>query len=230
MSSAGPAFSPNPPGPATADSRGGGARVPAVKLLRRPAVVIPLVLGLAVIGLIAASGVAVWRAAHHDEARTVDDVDVILVLGAAQYGGEPSPVFRGRLDHAALLYRQRFSDRIVVLGAGQPGDRMSEAEAGANYLVERGLPIEAVTPTPVGSTSYESLQAAAEYMREERLQTAFLVSDPWHNLRIRRMARDLGIEAYVSATFQSAATTQRTRFGGYFRETFAYLRYRIFGG
>lgn len=187
-----------------------------------------LLAGLVVLGLLVASAVAVWRAAHDDEARFVDDVDAILVLGAAQYGGRPSPIFQGRLDHAAHLYRNHFSDRIVVLGAGQPGDETTEADAGADYLVGQvGLPSVAVIRSPHGRTSLASLMVAAEYMRQERLETAFLVSDPWHNARIRRMARDLGIEGYVSATFRSAAVTQRTRFDGYVRETFAYLYYRI---
>lgn len=198
-------------------------------LRRHPVVATLLAVGVLVLGALTASALAVWRAAHTDEASRIDRVDVILVLGAAQYGGRPSPVFEGRLDHAALLYRQRFSDRILVLGAGQPGDQVTEAEAGAAYLVSQGIPDSAVDPSPVGRTSLESLEAASRYMEAEALQSAFLVSDPWHNLRIRRMARDLGIEAYVSATFQSAARSQGTRLAGYVRETFAYLFYRLTG-
>jgi len=202
-----------------------------VRFLRRhPVLTTLLVAAMILVGVFAASAIAVWRAAHDDEASRIDRADVILVLGAAQYGGRPSPVFRGRLDHAALLYRQRFADRILVLGAGQPGDQVTEAEAGADYLVSQGIPDSAVDPSPFGSTSYESLEAASRYMETEALDSAFLVSDPWHNLRIRRMARDLGIEAYVSATFQSAATSQQTRFSGYVRETFAYVFYRLLGG
>lgn len=199
-------------------------------LRRHPVLTTLLAVGLIVVGMFAASAIAVWRAAHDDEASRVDRVDVILVLGAAQYGGRPSPVFQGRLDHAALLYRQRFADRILVLGAGQPGDQVTEAEAGSAYLVTQGVPDSAVDPSPFGNTSYDSLRAAARYMEAEALGSAFLVSDPWHNLRIRRMARDLGIEAYVSATFQSAATSQGTRLAGYVRETFAYVFYRLLGG
>jgi uncharacterized SAM-binding protein YcdF (DUF218 family) len=81
----------------------------------------------------------------------------------------------------------------------------------------------------VGSTTLESLRAAADWMRERDLRSAFLVSDPWHNLRVKRMASDLGIEAYTSATWHSAARTEQTRLGGYVRETFAYLYYRVFG-
>jgi uncharacterized SAM-binding protein YcdF (DUF218 family) len=175
------------------------------------------------------SAVAVWRAAHTDEASRIDRADVILVLGAAQYGGDPSPIFRGRLDHGALLYEQGFADRILVLGAGQRGDVTTEAEAGASYLVTRGVPEEVVDASPDGRTTFESLRAAAQMMRRGDLDSAFLVSDPWHNLRIRRMARDLGIEGYVSATWHSAAESQSTRLQGYARETFAYLYYVLFG-
>jgi uncharacterized SAM-binding protein YcdF (DUF218 family) len=178
---------------------------------------------------VAASAIAVWRAAHTDEASWIDHADVILVLGAAQYDGEPSPIFKGRLDHGILLYEKGFSERIMVLGAGQEGDQFTEAEAGVMYLVDSGIPLEALDASPEGATTFESLRAAARRMDQADLGSAFLVSDPWHNLRIRRMARDLGIEGYVSATWHSAARSQATRLQGYTRETFAYLYYRIFG-
>ncbi len=200
--------------------------------MRRPRhpILLTLVLVLALLLTpVVASGIAVWRAAHTDEASQVDQADAILVLGAAQYGGDPSPVFQGRLDHSALLYEQGFSDRIIVLGAGQEGDAFTEAEAGTNYLVSRGIPAEAVVPSSEGNTTYESLRAVARLMTEQQMDSAFLVSDPWHNLRIRRMARDLGIDGYVSATWHSAARSQATRLQGYTRETFAYLYYRVFG-
>jgi uncharacterized SAM-binding protein YcdF (DUF218 family) len=178
---------------------------------------------------IAASAVAVWRAAHTDQASQVDHADAILILGAAQYGGEPSPVFRGRLDHGFLLYDQGFSERVIVLGAGREGDVTTEAEAGADYLIERGIPSDDVVAAPEGTTTFESLEAAARVMRDRDMSSAFLVSDPWHNLRLRRMAQDLEIEGYASATWHSAARSQSTRLQGYARETFAYLYYRVFG-
>jgi vancomycin permeability regulator SanA len=190
-----------------------------------------LVLLIVVLALspLVGSAVAVWQAAHTDEASEVDRADVILVLGAAQYDGVPSPIFKGRLDHGALLFQNGFSERIMVLGARQEGDQFSEAEAGARYLVERGLPEDAVAVSPEGGSTLESLRGAAERMRDSEMDSAFLVSDPWHNLRIRRMARDLGIEGYVSATWHSAARSQSTRLQGYARETVAYLYYRVFG-
>lgn len=181
------------------------------------------------VGFVAGCAIVVWRAAHHDDASEIERADAIVVLGAAQYDGKPSPVFAGRLDHAALLYEQGRADRVVVLGAGQPGDRSTEAEAGAAYLVEKGVPEDAIIPVPEGHTTFESLRAAAPVMRRAGLRRAFLVSDPWHNARVERMAEDLGIEGHASATWQSAATSHETRFEGYLRETFAYLYYRLFG-
>jgi len=196
-------------------------RHPALSALTAAALVAAAVLGL--------TGLAVWRSAHTDDASRVDHADVILVLGAAQYGGEPSPVFAGRLEHAALLYREGRADTVVVLGGSAPGDTSTEAEAGRDWLIGEGLPADAVVASPVGSTTFESLEAAAGWMRERDLRSAFLVSDPWHNLRVKRMASDLGIEPYASATWRSAARTEGTRFDGYVRETFAYLAYRILG-
>ncbi|MDP8957370.1 MAG: YdcF family protein [Actinomycetota bacterium] len=191
-------------------------------LLLAVAVVLPL-------GLILASGVAVWQAAHDDEASHVDRVDVIAVLGAAMYGRRPSPTFQGRLEHAALLYRRGFAPRLLVLGGKQPGDVATEADTGRAWLISNGLPESAVSAEPEGNSTFESLRAAADFMQEQDLETVMLVSDPWHNLRVRRMARDLGMRAYVSATWQSAARSQWKRLGGYSRETFAYLYYRLLG-
>lgn len=192
---------------------------------RHPFLTIAVFLAVILVAVVVATFVAVWRAAHTDDASTVERADAILVLGAAEYDGRPSPVFAGRLEHAELLYDQQRAPLVMVLGGGQPGDVTTEAEAGRDYLIEQGLPPDAVVAEPVGHSTLESLRAAASYMRDHGLRSAFLVSDPWHNLRVRRMASDLGIEGFVSATWHSAAQTERTRFEGYVRETFAYLFY-----
>jgi uncharacterized SAM-binding protein YcdF (DUF218 family) len=179
--------------------------------------------------LVIASAVAVWRAAHTDDASRVEHADLIIVLGAAQYGGRPSPVFAGRLRQAEILFREERAGAVLVIGGGQPGDVTTEAEAGRRFLLDEGLPGDLVFASPVGNTTFESLRAAAGFMDDRDLATAFLVSDPWHNLRIKRMAGDLGIHAYASATWHSAATSEATRLAGYARETFAYLYYRVFG-
>jgi uncharacterized SAM-binding protein YcdF (DUF218 family) len=204
--------------------------IPPVGFVRRhPFLTAATLVVLTILGVMIAAGVAVWRAAHTDEARRVGRADVILVLGAAEYNGRPSLTFQGRLRQAANLYRKGFSNKVVVLGGKLPGDRTTEAEAGRSWLLTQGLPEQDVSANPVGNDTFESLQAAASYMRRNEMKSAFLVSDPWHNLRIRRMARDLGVQAYVSATWHSAARSEWTRLSGYSRETFAYLYYRVVG-
>jgi uncharacterized SAM-binding protein YcdF (DUF218 family) len=201
-----------------------------VRALRHhPFVAALVLLALAAIVVVVITGAAVWTEAHHDDASRIDHVDAIVVLGAAQYDGTPSPVFAGRLEHAQLLYEQGRAQTVIVLGGSRPGDISTEAEAGRDYLLANGVPSGAVVAEPVGNTTYESLRAAAAYMDDHDLRTAFLVSDPWHNLRVEKMASDLGIRGYASATWHSAARTEETRVSGYLRETFAYLYYRLFG-
>lgn len=183
---------------------------------------------LVVVTLVVASAITVWRAAHTDDASRVERADIIIVLGAAQYNGTPSPVFQGRLDHGILLFRQGRADRVMVVGGKAPGDSTTEAQAGRDYLVSQGIPAASALAEPVGRTTYESLVGAARYMKQHGMHSAFLVSDPWHNARIKRMASDLGIQGYASATWTSAATSEQTRSTGYVRETLAYLYYRIF--
>jgi uncharacterized SAM-binding protein YcdF (DUF218 family) len=192
----------------------------------RSAVLAVLILMVSAVGW---SGIVVWRAAHHDGAADVERADAIVVLGAAQYNGIPSPVLQGRLDHALLLWNQGRADLVITVGSKQPGDRTTEAASGRDYLAAQGVPHAALLALPAGHTTLESLQVVAAELRDRGLDSAFLVSDPWHNARIEAMAEDLGFEGHASATWTSAATSEQTRGEGYLRETFAYLEYRLLG-
>ena len=196
---------------------------------RHPVAAVAGLIGVVALTVIAFSAVTVWRAAHHDGARDADTADAIVVLGAAQYDGVPSPVFRGRLDHALLLWEQGRANTVITVGSKQPGDRTTEAEAGRSYLVGGGIPADAAVALPVGRTTFESLEAAAEYIHEQWWSSAFLVSDPWHNARVNAMASDLGLDGHASATWTSGAQSEETRGQGYLRETFAYLYYIVAG-
>jgi uncharacterized SAM-binding protein YcdF (DUF218 family) len=196
---------------------------------RHPLLSAVLLLLLLVVGVVGGTGVAVWRAAHQDEASRIDHVDVIAVLGAAEYDGRPSPVFQGRLEHVLELYRHHFSSTVLTLGGKEQGDVTTEADAGRTWLLGRGMPESSVYAERKGSDTLRSLQAAASFMQAHGMRSVFLVSDPWHNLRIRRMGRDLGLQAYVSATWTSAARSHHTRLDGYVRETFGYIAYRLLG-
>lgn len=197
---------------------------------RHPVVAVAALIGVVALTVIAFSAVTVWRAAHHDGARDVDVADAIVVLGAAQYDGKPSPVFQGRLDHAILLWEQGRAGTVITVGSKQPGDRTTEAEAGRSYLVANGVPAEATVALPVGRTTFESLEAAAAFLHDRGEVSAFLVSDPWHNARVNAMADDLGLVGYASATWTSGARSEESRGQGYFRETFAYIYYVVVGG
>jgi uncharacterized SAM-binding protein YcdF (DUF218 family) len=199
-------------------------------LRRHPVWTVLFVLGAVAVLLVGSSAVIVWRAAHHDGAADTERADAIVVLGAAQYNGVPSPVFQGRLDHAVLLWNQGRADLMITVGSKQIGDAHTEAEAGAAYLEQHGVPADHIVALPIGHTTYQSLQAAKNEMVRRGLDSAFLVSDPWHNARLEAMSGDLGIQGYASATWTSADTSVLTRGKEYARETFAYLYYRIFGG
>ncbi|HEX2048197.1 MAG TPA: YdcF family protein [Acidimicrobiales bacterium] len=139
----------------------------------------------------------VWRAARADQARPAE---AIVVFGTAQYNGVPSPVLAARLDHAIRLYRKGFAPVIVVTGGNQPGDEFTEATASANYLIERGVPDEDVLREVSGTSSWQSLAAAASFLDDRDITEVLLVSDPFHSLRIRAMASELGLQAHASPT------------------------------
>jgi vancomycin permeability regulator SanA len=141
--------------------------------------------------------VQVWQASHRDQAQRAD---AIVVFGAAQYNGTPSPVLRARLDHAADLYERDVADVIFVTGGSQPGDRTTEASASAAYLKTKGVPESALLREISGRTSWQSLAFAASYLKVRGKTDVVLVSDPFHNARIAAMAGELGLHGYVSPT------------------------------
>jgi uncharacterized SAM-binding protein YcdF (DUF218 family) len=142
----------------------------------------------------------VWWAARHDDTRRSD---AIVVLGAAQYNGRPTEVFKARLDHAADLYHDRVAPLIVVTGGKQTGDMFTEATSGANYLHEKGIPDQAILRETTSRSSWESLSAAARVLQNRDAKEVVLVSDPFHALRIRSIANELGLDAVTSPTRSS---------------------------
>jgi uncharacterized SAM-binding protein YcdF (DUF218 family) len=179
---------------------------------------------LVVLLVVGATAVSVWWVARQDD-RPVSDV--IIVLGASQFDGRPSSVFKARLQHARALFEQGVAPRVLTVGGGAPGDRTTEAEAGAAFLEERDVVTVAV---PEGRNTLESLEAAQEVMAAEGWTTAVVVTDPWHSLRSRTMARDQGIDAQTSPTRAGPSVrTRGTQLRYIARETAAYLYYRALG-
>lgn len=139
----------------------------------------------------------VWWAAGQDDARPAD---AIVVLGAAQYDGRPSPVLQARLDHALELYREGYAPLIVTTGAGQEGDRFTQGYAGYDYLRSAGVPDESIVVITDGSSTWEELSATARQAERFGIESVVLVSDPYHAMRIDRIAAEVGLDAVVSPT------------------------------
>lgn len=150
---------------------------------------------LLAIGYVAVTFVQVWWFSRRDGAR---QADAVVVLGAAQYDGRPSPVLRDRLDHAFELYEQDLVDAIVVTGGKQEGDQYTEAQAGYLYLRDEGVPDEDLLLEDQGTNTWESLAAAARILRDLELTEAVLVTDGYHALRVDAIADELGLDASVS--------------------------------
>jgi uncharacterized SAM-binding protein YcdF (DUF218 family) len=169
--------------------------------------------------------VQVWLAARQDEAQ---EAEAIVVLGAAQYNGRPSPILRARLDHAYDLYAKKLAPLVVVTGGKQPGDRFTEATASAEYLIGKGVPDEDILREVDGRSSWESLAAASEFLKARGIHRVLLVSDPFHSYRIQAIASELGLEGHTSPTRTSPITgTSSTRH--LLRETAAVAVGRIVG-
>ena len=164
----------------------------------------------------------IWQTAKQDQRPASD---AIVVLGAAQYDGDPSRVFEARLDHARELYDAGVAPLIVVLGGKQSGDRFTEAQAGAAYL-EKDLPADRVTGVKAGATTLDSLKKFTGLAQERNIDRIVIVSDPLHLGRARQMAQDLGFEVAVSASpIDESEERKRT---GLVKETFTLAFYRLF--
>ena len=137
----------------------------------------------------------VSRQAEVDEAQAAD---VIVVLGAAQYWGRPSPVLKARLDHALELYNRGLAPRIITTGGHGKDAKFSEGEVSREYLSENGVPAEFITVEDAGLTTMQSAAAVVEIMDRMELRSCIVVSDDYHMLRAKRMLEEPGVQVYGS--------------------------------
>jgi uncharacterized SAM-binding protein YcdF (DUF218 family) len=185
---------------------------------------------LLIIALVVAAvlyvAVHIWWVAREDQHPRSD---AIVVLGASQYNGVPSPVFAARLLHAVTLFDEHVAPRIVTVGGKEPGDVYTEAASGKAYLAQHGVPRSAVIALPTGRDTLRNLRAVDAEFKAKGWHSAVLVTDPWNCLRARTMARDLGMKADTSPERTGPAVASRSVEIRYIaRETEAYIYYKIF--
>lgn len=158
--------------------------------------------------------VLVWLASlagviYFEYRDTARPASAIIVLGAAQYGGRPSPVLRARLDHAITLWKRGLAPRVVLTGGVGEGDTTSEAAVGMRYALRKGVPDSVMRLEPYGRTTSESMQQVAAMLDAEGKHDIILVSDPFHMLRLTILARRYGLTAYTSPTRSSPISASR---------------------
>lgn len=174
----------------------------AVRIIRRMLTVV--VAAVFLVWVVSAAAVLTWSS--RDEARPAH---AIVVLGAAQYAGKPSPVLRARLDHALDLWNRHLASLLILTGGTGAGDTTSEAAVGRTYARKHGVPDSAILEENEGRTTSESMRAVAGMLEVRGLQTALLVSDPFHMLRLRILARRFGFTPYTSPTQTSPISPNR---------------------
>jgi uncharacterized SAM-binding protein YcdF (DUF218 family) len=158
---------------------------------------------VALVGAIAVIGYAtfrIWDQGQRDERRPAD---AIVVMGAAEYDGTPSPVFRARLDHAVSLYRAGIAPVLVVTGGKANGDRTTEAAVARDFAIAQGVPAASILVEDRGRTTLESLRTVGQMLRDRGTRDVLFVSDRTHMLRVLRMARDQGLTSFGSPTSTS---------------------------
>src|ERR1035437_9254055 len=154
-----------------------------------------IAMAAAMAALVAAIGylsVRIGRQSTRDEAQPAD---VILVLGAAEYRGQPSPVFRARLDHALELYNRKLAPQVMTTGGAGGGPVFTEGGVGRSYLIGRGVPSEAIIVETEGESTVHSTALAGEIMRRMGLNSAIVVSDGYYIYRVKRMLQSRGVKA-----------------------------------
>jgi uncharacterized SAM-binding protein YcdF (DUF218 family) len=154
--------------------------------------------GLAIVAALGWVGFVYAQVARQAGVDEAQPADAIVVLGAAQYWGRPSPVLKARLDHALELYNRGLAPRIITTGGHGPDAKFSEGQVSREYLSENGVPAEFITVEDAGLTTMQSAAAVAEIMDRMELRSCIVVSDDYHMLRAKRMLQERGLAVYGS--------------------------------
>jgi uncharacterized SAM-binding protein YcdF (DUF218 family) len=191
--------------------------------LKRAASLLLLALVVFVFGYLISLTIRIGRQSTRDEARPAD---VIIVMGAAEYRGHPSPVLKLRLDHAVTLYQQRLAPYIMTTGGPGGDPNFTEGGVGRSYLIDRGVPAEAIIVEDEGESTAYSLSAASEILRRMNLRSCIIVSDGYHLFRVKRILQREGFAAWGSPR-EPGDTSVPKEWWQYFRQAIAYGLWRI---
>jgi uncharacterized SAM-binding protein YcdF (DUF218 family) len=176
-----------------------------------------------VFGFLIVLSVRIARQSTRDEARAAD---VIMVMGAAEYRGHPSPVLKRRLDHAVELYRRHLAPFIMTTGGAGGDPSFTEAGVGRSYLIDRGVPAESVVVETEGGTTAYSLSAASEILRRMGLRSVIIVSDGYHMFRVKRILQQEGFIAYGSPR-APGEMNEAEEWWQFFRQAVGYALWRM---
>jgi uncharacterized SAM-binding protein YcdF (DUF218 family) len=158
-----------------------------------------------------------------DEAQAAD---AIIVLGAAEYRGKPSPVLEARLNHALFLYLKGLAPRVITTGGAGGDPVFTEGSVGRAYLTSRGVPPEAIVVEREGESTVQSVTAVVEIMRRMNLKSAIVVSDGYHIFRVKKMLESSGMRVYGSPRPSIPLGEWRARWQD-LRQAVGYLLWRV---
>jgi len=176
--------------------------------------------GIAVISYLAAVCVQIERAASEQE---IAHADAIVVFGAAEYAGRPSPVYRARLDHAFELFQRRVAPVVITTGGAAADPRFSEGGVGHSYLMSRGIPDSALIAETQGSDTAQSAQRVAVIMRTNHMHSCVAVSDAYHVFRIRKLLQHEGVDVHIAPRPDSRPHSTEQRAESVLREAVSYV-------
>jgi uncharacterized SAM-binding protein YcdF (DUF218 family) len=188
------------------------------------------VIGIALVAAVVGAMFPLLRVARQIQRQsTIDEArpaDAIIVLGAAEYRGRPSPVLEARLNHALVLYLKQLAPRIITTGGAGGDPVFTEGSVGRSYLTQRGVPPEAIVVERESESTAQSVAAVAEIMRRMELKSAIVVSDGYHIFRVKKMLESSGMQVYGSPR-PSAASGGLEESWLYFRQAIGYVLWRL---
>jgi len=192
--------------------------------MKRPIAGLSILLSILLLGYLFYVAKQIERQSNADEAHPAD---VIIVLGAAEYRGKPSPVLQGRLNHALVLYLKRLAPYLLTTGGAGGDPTFTEGEVGRAYLVEHGVPSEAILVEPEGATTAQSLDASVEIMRRMNLHSCIVVSDGYHIYRVKRLLEAQNIKVYGSPRPPAGSLTRMELRWLYLRQSTGFLLWQM---